>query len=74
MNVLTFVDIIKYQLYQEDGVINQFFFATCDSDLEKLFIHKMDSFNISWTNIKFTSYATGEIHSKSGSQPLYFGN
>lgn len=74
MNVLTFVDIIKYQLYQKDGVINQFFFATCDSDLEKLFIHKMDSFNVSWTNIKFTSYASGEIHNKSGSQPLYFGN
>lgn len=74
MNALSFVDIIKYQLYQKDGVINQIFFSTCDNDLEKLFIHKMDSFNINWVNIKFASYASGTIHSKIGGHTQYFGN
>ncbi|MBU3156336.1 AAA family ATPase [Clostridium estertheticum] len=61
MNILSFVDIIKYQLYQNDGVINQFFFSTCNGDLEKLFLHKMKSFNIEYINYKFNSYARGEV-------------
>ncbi|OPX41831.1 hypothetical protein CLHUN_43010 [Ruminiclostridium hungatei] len=61
MNMLSFIDIIKYQLYQKDGVINQFFFSTCSNDLERLFIHKMKSFGISFVNIKFKSYSKGEV-------------
>lgn len=61
MNVLSFVDIIKYQLSKQDGVIDQIFFSTCDSNLEKLLIHKMKSFGIDWANIKFTSYAKGTV-------------
>lgn len=61
MNVLSFVDIIKYQLSMRDGVIDQIFFSTCDSDLEKLLIHKMKSFDVEWVNIKFTSYAKGVV-------------
>jgi exonuclease SbcC len=61
MNVLSFVDIIKYQLSKQAGVIDQIFFSTCDSDLEKLLIHKMKSFSIDWINIKFTSYAKGIV-------------
>ncbi len=66
MNVLSFVDIIKYQLYQKDGVINQFFFSTCSDDLERLFIHKMKSFGIKFVNIKFKSYSRGEILNSQG--------
>lgn len=73
MNILSFTDIIKYQLYQKDGVINQFFFSTCNDDLEKLFIHKMKSFNIKFINIKFKSYGRGEIQNSVGLFQ-YFGN
>ncbi len=66
MNVLSFVDIIKYQLYQKDGVINQFFFSTCSDDLERLFIHKMQSFGINFVNIKFKSYAKGVAANSQG--------
>lgn len=66
MNVLSFVDIIKYQLYQKDGVINQFFFSTCSDDLERLFIHKMKSFGIKFVNVKFKSYAKGEMLNSQG--------
>lgn len=66
MNVLSFVDIIKYQLYQKDGVIKQFFFSTCSNDLERLFIHKMKSFGIKFVNIKFKSYAKEEVLNSQG--------
>ncbi|HHY26719.1 MAG TPA: AAA family ATPase [Desulfitobacterium dehalogenans] len=66
MNVLTFVDIIKYQLYQKEGVINQLFFSTCDDDLEELIKHKMESFGIGWINFKFNSYAQGSRLEKTG--------
>lgn len=64
MNVLSFVEVIKYQLVRGD-VIGQFFFSTCNNDLEQLFIHKMKSFNINWVNFKFTSYAKGISNSES---------
>lgn len=56
MNILSFIEIIKYQLYSNDGVINQFFFATCNNDLERLFIHKMESFGVTIKNFRFTAY------------------
>lgn len=65
MNVLSFIDFIKYQLdnnlNSENTVINQFFFATCDEAIERNFIHKMDSFHIDWINFKFSSYSKIEI-------------
>jgi exonuclease SbcC len=73
INILSFVDIIKYQLYQNDGVINQFFFSTCNGDLEKLFMHKMKSFDIGYINYKFNSYARGEIFNNDN-QIKNFGN
>lgn len=57
MNVLSFIDMIKYLLSRDNSVINQVFFSTCDDDLEKLFIHKMQSFKINGVNFKFNSYA-----------------
>lgn len=65
VNVLSFIDFIKYQLDKKlsskDTVINQFFFATCDKTIERNFIHKMDSFHIDWINIKFSSYSKCKI-------------
>lgn len=61
MNILSFTDIIKYLLYQNDDIINQLFFSTCNDDLEKLFIHKAESFNIPYMNIKYRNYASGDI-------------
>lgn len=60
MNVLSFVDMIKYLISKENGVLEQIFFATCDDDLEKLFIHKMQSFGIKGKKFKFTSYSKYE--------------
>lgn len=61
MNVMSFIELIKYQLDSENGVINQFFFSTSDEDIEKLFIHKMESFNIDWINFKFNSYSKCDV-------------
>lgn len=64
MNVLSFIEMIKYQLDRENGVINQFFFSTADEDIEKNFINKMESFNIEWLNYKFSSYSKYNVNCK----------
>ena len=55
MNELAFVDFLKYQLSEENGVMEQLFFTTCNKDLEALMIHKFKNFDIACENIKFES-------------------
>lgn len=56
INVLSFIEVIKYQLSSDESVIDQVFFSTCDYNIKNLFIHKMKSFGIKVANYKFISY------------------
>lgn len=57
LNILAFLDMIKYIICGNTKIMNQIFFSTCNSDVEKLFIHKLSSMNIEYINLKFDSYA-----------------
>lgn len=57
LNILAFLDMIKYIICDNKKIMNQIFFSTCNSDVEKLFIHKLSSMNIDYINLKFDSYA-----------------
>ncbi|SHN52086.1 ATP-binding protein [Desulfitobacterium chlororespirans] len=52
INLVSFVDLIKYQLAksrkgdEEVAAIQQFFFATCDGNLKRMFQYKMKGFEI----------------------------
>lgn len=57
LNILAFLDMIKYILCENKKIMNQLFFSTCNTDVEKLFVHKLNSMNIEYINLKFDSYA-----------------
>lgn len=61
INILSFIDTIKYILNMKDNIVNQIFICTCNDNLEKLIIHKMQSFNIEGDNIKFTAFGKYEV-------------
>ncbi|MBX4266784.1 AAA family ATPase [Clostridium estertheticum] len=61
MNVYSFIDMVKHLLYSQDKVLNQFFFSTCEENIEKLFINKMESYNIGVTKVKFFDYGKFEV-------------
>lgn len=61
INILSFIDTIKYILNMKDNIVNQIFICTCNDNLEKLIIHKMQSFNIEGENIKFTAFGEYQI-------------
>ncbi len=56
INLLSFIDMLKYMLSNDEMVIDQFFFSTCDDNLEQMFIHKMKSFGVKGLNVNFSSY------------------
>ncbi len=56
LNILSFVDLLRFQLNSNnanDSFIDQIFISTCDSDLEKLIIHKMSSFGVPVCEYRF---------------------
>lgn len=61
INILSFIDTIKYILNMKDNIVNQIFICTCNDNLEKLIIHKMQSFNIGGDNIKFTAFGKYKV-------------
>lgn len=56
INVLSFIDILKYQLNDSDPAIDQIFFSTCSGNIEALLKNKMEGFGIPWTNIQYLSF------------------
>lgn len=52
INMLAFLDFIKYQLSGEDGAFEQLFFATCDANIQDMFCWKMDSCGIEYKKIE----------------------
>lgn len=55
INVLSFIDTIKYLLKDSSNMINQLFFATCNENIEALFKNRMEGFEIPYKIIEFTS-------------------
>ena len=51
INMLAFLDFLKYQLSRKDGVMKQLFFVTCDKRIEGLMKYKMESCKISYKEI-----------------------
>ncbi|WP_294359042.1 AAA family ATPase [uncultured Clostridium sp.] len=55
INILSFIDIIKYLLKDTRNNMNQLFFATCNDNIESLFKNRMEGFKIPYKIIKFTA-------------------
>ena len=55
INVLSFIDTIKYLLKDSNNRMNQLFFATCNENIEALFKNRMEGFEIPYKVIEFTS-------------------
>lgn len=55
INVLSFIDIMKYLLKDTSNGMNQLFFATCNDNIEALFRNRMDGFGIPYKLIEFAS-------------------
>lgn len=51
INMLAFLDFIKYQLSRKNSVMKQLFFVTCDKRIEGMMKYKMESCNISYKEI-----------------------
>ena len=56
INVLSFIDIIKYLINDKNNGMNQLFFATCNNNIEALFKNRMKGFNIPYKSIEFDSF------------------
>ena len=50
VNMLAFVDLLKYQLDSKQS-IDQFFFATCDNRISELIKYKLNGRGISWCEL-----------------------
>lgn len=51
VNMLSFLDLMKYLLKEKEGPVDQMFFATCDERIEKLLCYKMDGCEIPYTKL-----------------------
>ena len=56
INMLAFLDFIKYQLSNSDGAFEQLFFATCDSRIQDILCWKMNSCGIQYTKIDMEKF------------------
>lgn len=57
INILSFIDTIKYLISDEVSGMNQMFFATCNDNIKALFKNRMQGFGISYKIIEFSSLA-----------------
>ncbi len=51
VNMLAFLDFIKYQLSSEDSAIGQLFFSTCDGRIQDMLRYKMDNCGLEYAEI-----------------------
>lgn len=56
INMLAFLDLIKYQLLDKEGAIHQIIFATCDERMEQLLTYKMESAGIQYKKIGMNEF------------------
>lgn len=46
VNMLAFLDLMKYQIQEKDGAIDQMFFVTCDARISRLIKYKFEGAKI----------------------------
>lgn len=52
VNMLAFLDLMKYQLLARDGVVDQMFFASCDDRICKLLRYKLNGCGINFYELR----------------------
>lgn len=57
INMLSFLDLLKYQLKDENGVFDQIFFASCNSRIQALMEWKAQACGISCRKITINDYS-----------------
>ena len=57
VNMLAFLDLMKYQLLAENGTIEQLFFASCDERICKLLRYKLDGCGIDYCELREKEFA-----------------
>lgn len=57
VNMLAFLDLMKYQLLAGDGGIDQIFFASCDERICKLLRYKLNGCDIEFCELKEKEFA-----------------
>ena len=53
INILAFIDLLKYLLHDKNIGMKQLFFATCNKNIEILLKNRMESFGIEYKVIEF---------------------
>ncbi len=56
LNILSFVDLLRGEYNAKDSFFDQLFITTCNEDLEDLFGHKMNTFDVNLCHLHFESY------------------
>ena len=51
VNMLSFLDLLKYLLKDKEGPIDQLFFVTCDDRIERLLCYKMEGCDIPYIKL-----------------------
>lgn len=59
INMLSFLDLIKYQM-RDDNYIEQLFFSSCDEKICKLLKYKLDGCGIKWCEINEKKFVESE--------------
>ena len=57
VNMLAFLDLMKYQLLAKNGTIEQLFFASCDERICKLLRYKLDGCGIQYRELQEKDFA-----------------
>ena len=57
VNMLAFLDLMKYQLLAKNGTIEQLFFASCDERICKLLRYKLDGCGIQYCELREKDFA-----------------
>ena len=62
INMLAFLDFIKYQLSRADSAINQLFFSTCDNRVQDMLCYKMDHCDLDYKRISISEFDDQLLH------------
>ena len=52
VNMLAFLDLMKYQLLDQDAVMDQIFFASCDEKICNLLRYKLKGCSVDYCNLE----------------------
>jgi DNA repair protein SbcC/Rad50 len=61
INMLSFLDVLKYIMAYSENAIKQLFFCTCNKNVEELMKNRMEGFGIGYTKIEFIAVGKPRI-------------